>query len=1664
MKLFDRIGRLVRTQSRRRAIEPGLERFEDRTLLSSIYTVTNNSDNPAMEGSLPFIVNEINHDATPGVDTIHFGLSPNEFAIDLASNLRLTHPVLIDGTSQPGYSTTNPVPLITISEASGNGSVDGFVLAAGSDNSTIQGLSIVNFGGAAINVQSSEDKVVSSYLGVTPTGGNAGNGVGVLLSNAPGSTIGGTTLGAANIIGFNTVAGVLLSGSSNDLVLGNYIGTDPFNDQMGNKVGIEIDGSSSNSIGGTVSGTVGGTISGSLDPNQPFPSGFTETLNYSGSDVQGGSISGTGLVQAGIGNIIDFNQGAGIAFSGTASSIGGSASADNVVMGNLIGVNVVYQRESSGQSSPQIENAGNLSDGIDLNGNGNDGVQSNTIGFANTLPYIASSIGGTITPSVTVAGPFGTATLQTFPPQVVTGLQTLYGTLAVGNIIGDNDGAGVYITDSASQNVVLGNTIGATSSGAANSLGGNSGNGISISNSFGNTIGGFSLASTASIMPLTAAANVVSGNAGDGIAVSSASLTDSANLIAGNLVASNAGNGIHFIGDLSAGSPQVQISNNLVGTTFSGSSTVDVNGILQGNGLDGIKLEQSATSVSGGGNGVPSATVAYNVSSGNGQNGIHVQTASVSTESSYAVVSIVGNHVGTDISGSLVSASSSDGPISFGNGLDGILLNEIRGVAITNNLVSGNRANGIDLLQSQQVAITGNRIGTDINGSSSSNEPAQDFGNAANGILLDQSDQITIGGTVQGAANIISGNHSSGVFVAGTTVTDIGVTGATSNNNLVEGNLIGVGYKAGNQITAIPNAVAGVILSNANSNTLGGSSPRAANLISGNSLDGIVLVNDASDNAILNNLIGTNPTATDALGNLTEGIFLLGTSAITISGVTPNTTASTISGNTIGSNVIAGNGADGIRVFGLGVTDNAMTSNWIGLSPTGTRIANGSDGVLLSDAGPANVVGGVGLGNIISGNDQAGVAITGSPTSLIGTAVRGNFIGTDPSGNYAVGNGTDGVLVYGSSANTIGGATGSPGTAPGNVIAGNVQAGIQIINPGGMPASNNQVVGNLIGTNAAGNSQLGNGTDGVQIQNASSNVIGGAFSIDRNVISGNSGNGLLIIQSPKLSATGNQVLGNFIGTNAAGSAGLGNMGSGVLLIDGSANVVGGIGGGVPIPGTEVPTGAGPGNLISGNNQWGVWIQLTGAAAGQPQSLIQGNIIGLGLAESTTSVIGNGKGGILINNVTAQPLGQTIGGSVAGAGNLITGNANVGIELVGPQAGGSGTNDVVQGNLIGLDATGNLVNVAGSATGNGTGIWVDNSPNDLIGDTSPAGRNVISGNSQAGIELSDVLSTGDRVLGNFIGTNLGGNGFPFNTSERAPGQGIGVFINGGSGNTVGQDATGANNVISGNEVGVQISGIAQSNGQFIGSGNIISGNFVGTSASGTGPLPNRAVGVLVDNSPGNLIGPGNVMSANGIAGVEIFEAGSQQNLVTDNTIGEGKNGEIFSSAGQTRISSNGSQPGIPVYTNAQLNGVVILGASQNTIGLNSRIPGSARNTISGNVQVGVYITSHDFQGNVYTVPINNSVSANIIRSDGTYGVLFYNAPGNLAPPYIGTSQFLATNQFGAQKVNFRNYQTGSRAAVLLTARGSNTNPHLQAAHVLQRSKPRPPTLRDSSVKR
>ena len=151
--------------------------------------------------------------------------------------------------------------------------------------------------------------------------------------------------------------------------------------------------------------------------------------------------------------------------------------------------------------------------------------------------------------------------------------------------------------------------------------------------------------------------------------------------------------------------------------------------------------------------------------------------------------------------------------------------------------------------------------------------------------------------------------------------------------------------------------------------------------------------------------------------------------------------------------------------------------------------------------------------------------------------------------------------------NTIG-----DGTSGGrNVIAGNGGSGVYIGVDwkGGAPAHDNLVIGNYIGTNAAGTAALGN-HEAVEIcDGANNNIIGGTAAGEKNVIAAGKC-GVHLCNG----ATSNQILGNYVGTNAAGTAGLAN------------------GGGVGIDSGAQRNTIGPGNLIAYNANDGVAINGT----------------------------------------------------------------------------------------------------------------------------------------------------------------------------------------------------------------------------------------------------------------------------------------------------------------------------------------------------------------------------------------------------------------------------------------------------------------------------------------
>jgi hypothetical protein len=396
---------------------------------------------------------------------------------------------------------------------------------------------------------------------------------------------------------------------------------------------------------------------------------------------------------------------------------------------------------------------------------------------------------------------------------------------------------------------------------------------------------------------------------------------------------------------------------------------------------------------------------------------------------------------------------------------------------------------------------------------------------------------------------------------------------------------------------AVANSNAGVEIANGGSNVIGGTEPHAGNLISGN-FDG-VLIDSGDGNRVEGNFIGTDVTGTLAVTNEDAGINIGGVSGISSNNVIGGTTPHA-------RNLISGNGTGVV----VATSNNRVEGNFIGTDVSGTLAVGNADGVDIG-TGSNNTIGGTtrAARNIISGNFNSGITESGFGD---GDRVEGNYIGTDVLGSLALPN-FFGVDVVGSQF-TIGGT--KPGA--GNVISGNKSTGVVIEQFG----SSNVVQGNYIGTDARGTAALGNGNvyggDGVDVE-GSNNLIGGTSAAARNVISGNYSNGLAILNG----GSGNQVQGNFIGTDKTGRKPLGNMGAGVAITQGapSQNWIGG-------------AADGAGNIIAFNGGAGVTIFPWPFQNPSDTSGVENAILG-------NSIFGNLGGGIVLgpgaNNNQAPPV-------------------------------------------------------------------------------------------------------------------------------------------------------------------------------------------------------------------------------------------------------------------------------------------------------------------------------------------------------------------------------------------------------------------------------------------
>jgi hypothetical protein len=408
--------------------------------------------------------------------------------------------------------------------------------------------------------------------------------------------------------------------------------------------------------------------------------------------------------------------------------------------------------------------------------------------------------------------------------------------------------------------------------------------------------------------------------------------------------------------------------------------------------------------------------------------------------------------------------------------------------------------------------------------------------------------------------------------------------------------------------------------------------------------------------------------------------------------------------------------------------------------------------------------------SLIRGLAIIGFAHNGFRVNSSYNKIQGNYIGLGLDGATAQGNGNigdpgypdrwGGIYVYGLN-NLIG--TDGDGTldaAERNVVSGN-RDGIDL-----SYTISNVVVGNYVGTDAAGLNAVPNLSIGIFVEGISNRIgtdgNGLADAAERNIISGNSGVGVFL-----RSSLSNTVAGNFIGLNVAGDP-LGNgtpggEGNGIVVFASHGNIIG-------TDGSPDAFNANERNVIAatvGDIDLGDGILILYDAI---DNVVAGNYIGVNEEGTTIVGYGNARAGITIDHANSNRIGTNADGVADDdEANLIGGNY---FALWLREA----MSNTVSGNLIGTDATGLL------DLGNFDGVGLENSSYNLIGGSEPAAGNVIrhtfDPGSGAGIILWYSSSRGsdptnhNSIIGNLIADNRkdGIASFPTEYPSTPPGDG------------------------------------------------------------------------------------------------------------------------------------------------------------------------------------------------------------------------------------------------------------------------------------------------------
>jgi CSLREA domain-containing protein len=871
------------------------------------------------------------------------------------------------------------------------------------------------------------------------------------------------------------------------------------------------------------------------------------------------------------------------------------------------------------------------------------------------------------------------------------------------------------------------------------------------------------------------------------------------------------------------------ITSNFIGISETGNDA-------RSNGGNGIYIKNSINNTIGG-----TTAVERNVISANIGCGIYI-----GNESDGNIVS--GNFIGINATGNAPLGNTREGVEVFYS--ENVVIGGSTGSWVA-NVISGNGKNGIGIYNgSVNTFVLGNIIGLNANATAS-------IANAQSGIAIANSNSNVIGGSAASQGNIISGNAQNGIYIN------------QSNGNTVVNNWIG--RNALNNAT-IGNGRSGIFIDvNGTNNKIGGVAQTDRNVISGSNLSAIRIGDTSTGNALIGNSIFENSqlgidlrttpgvTANDSLLDLDTGAnglqnypllhnALISGPNIYIAGEISSSSNATFLihfyGNAAGAQDISGYGqgtkflgsttvttdAAGFTIFNATLDSSGLVAGGSISSLATVDLGGGNYGntsefsqnVQITIANTAPIVT---LNSASAVFTEAGSAIFIDPTASISDVDSTDFAGgvlqltiTSNSSNRDVlrinnqGSGAGQISVSGNSVLY-------EGTSIGNFNASSSNLAVTL-NANATAVATQALLRNLtfstlgqdpLSATRTATVSLSDGDGGLSTPQArniaiavdntlwvttTNDLADGDTSSIFNLLANRGSDGEISLREAIEATNNTSVAGvNQINFDIAGT--------GPRTINVTARL--------PTITRQI--------VIDGKTQSGY--------ASSPIIQIDGNLI----LNADGLHLGTGSSGSYISGLAITNfLGA---GSPGGHGLLIESSSNI-----------------IESNYLGLDTT-------GAVAGNWVGlVLTGGASNNIVGGTAATKANVISSNTQGGISITGVATTGNKVIGNYIG--VGSNGL----TER-PNAFWGITVwNNSSGNTIGGTAVGSGNIIRSNaDIGIVVEPSASAailRNSISGNNNIgidlnaddLTANDLGDTDTGANGLQNFPVISSVTSSSGN----------------------------------------------------------------------------------------------------------------------------------------------------------------------------------------------------------------------